>query len=228
MSAIPYTVKTFGEEGEPVVIIEDFAPDPGVLMTDAMGRAFAPNGPHYPGIRSVAPAGYLQPRQDLLREVLVDVFGFDAGTGAQLLECNYSLVTTRPDELTPIQRLPHFDGLEPDRIALLHYMSGPQKGGTAFYRHIGTGFETITAERHAEYDAALRAEIAEDGEPGPGYFTGSNTRFEQIGEVEAGINRAILYRGRRLHSGIIPADFDFEPSAAKGRLTVNSFLAMRR
>lgn len=52
-----------------------------------------------------------------------------------------------PQSLAPIQRLPHVDGLEPDRLAILVYLSGAETGGTAFYRQRATGYETVDAAR---------------------------------------------------------------------------------
>jgi hypothetical protein len=133
-------------------------------------------------------------------------------------------VTTRPADLTPIQRLPHFDGLEGERIALLHYLNGQDKGGTAFYRHRGTGFETITAERHAAYDAALHREVAQHGLPAPAYISGDTALYERIARFEARPNRALIYRGHLLHCAELPDDLDFTPDPRSARLTVNTFL----
>ena len=102
-----------------------------------------------------------------------------------MISAGYSIVTTRPAELTPIQRLPHFDGLEPERIALLHYLSGAEQGGTAFYRHRSTGYETITADRHAAYDAALHRDVARHGLPVPAYISGDTPIYERIARFAA-------------------------------------------
>ena len=74
-----------------------------------------------------------------------------------VLETYFSIVTTPPEALAPIQRLPHVDGLEPDRIAILVYLSGAEQGGTAFYRQRSTGFETVNAARFPAFEAALKA-----------------------------------------------------------------------
>ena len=47
---------------------------------------------------------------------------------------------------------------------------------------------------------------------------------EQIGAVEARPDRMALYRGRQLHSGIIPDPAALSDDPARGRLTINMFL----
>lgn len=141
-----------------------------------------------------------------------------------MISAAFSIVTTRPAELTPIQRLPHFDGLEPERIALLHYLGGPEQGGTAFYRHRRTGFETITTARHAEYDAMLHRDVAQHGLPPPAYITGDTPFYWCIARFAARPNRALIYRGHLLHCADLPAALDFTPDPRAARLTVNTFL----
>jgi hypothetical protein len=220
-----WSVLRFGEEAEPVVVIDDFFPMADRLRDHAAIQAYQPIGPYFPGVRAPAPREHLAHVQDLLLDVLKAEFGY--GEDAGVAESNYSLVTTRPEALQPIQRLPHYDGVDPRRIALLHYLCEPEKGGTAFYRHRATGFETVTQDRFERYKTVLEAEIAEDGPPSQRYFTGDNARFERIGAVEARQNRAALYRGVTLHSGDIPNGFGFAADAENGRLTVNSFLLPR-
>jgi hypothetical protein len=183
-------IERIGQESEPVIVIDDFVVDPNQLRAKAEAQAYATLGRHYPGLRAeVAPqdvADFLGPVQALIAEV----FGF---TGpAAVISAGYSIVTTRPADLTPIQRLPHFDGFEAERVALLHYLNGAEQGGTAFYRHRSTGFETITAERHAAYDSALHRDVARHGLPGPNYISGSTEIYEQIASFEARPNRALL------------------------------------
>ena len=51
------SIERVGDEGIPVVIIDDFVPRPDLLSDDAAMLNFAPMGVHYPGIRAVvAPA----------------------------------------------------------------------------------------------------------------------------------------------------------------------------
>lgn len=214
-----------GYEREPIVIIDGFSPEPSALVDEAAKLVYQPLGAHYPGIRAPAAPAYLAARMDLLQEVLSGVFG--VSRGADLVECNYSIVTTPPAALAPIQRLPHFDSTDPGRIAILHYLCQPLDGGTAFYRHRATGFETISASRLEDYSEVLQAEAVARGLPQADYVRADTALFEQTYKVDAAFNRLVIYRGWSLHSGAIPPDLTFSPDPRKGRLTINTFLQAR-
>jgi len=214
-----------GHEREPIVIIDGFSSDPAALVEQAAGLSYTKLGPYYPGIRAPAAAAYLAERMDLLQDVLANVFG--AARGADLTECNYSIVTTPPRALLPIQRLPHFDSTEPENIAVLHYLCGPEDGGTAFYRHRATGFETVSTSRLADYTGVLEEQVRRRGLPQADYVRADTALFEQTYKVDAAFNRLVIYRGWSLHSGAISPDLTFSPDPRKGRLTVNTFLRAR-
>jgi len=156
---------------------------------------------------------------------LSDVFGHS--NGADLVECNFSIVTTPPEALTPLQRLPHFDAADPGRIAVLHYLCGPSAGGTAFYRHRTTGFETVSLSRMEDYAERLDADLARHGDPKAEYLRGDTALFEQTYRVGAAFNRLVIYRGWTLHSGTVPAGLALSGDPRAGRLTVNTFLQAR-
>lgn len=216
-----YSVHFIGQEAEPLVVIDDFFEHPDALVGEASRSRFTTPPPGYPGVRANAPSAYLMTRAELLRDILTDVFGYTRD--AKLIECSFSLVTTPPDQLYAAQRIPHHDSTDPNLIAVLHYLSGPEKGGTSHYRHVSTGYETIRQDRLDAHLKTVEAEEQEDGAPTNAYFDGTNPRFERIAQTEARFNRVVMYRGVLLHSGDIPEDFTFAPNATDGRLTVNSF-----
>ena len=215
-----YSVERVGSLGEPVVVIDDFHPDPDGLRRAALGADFQTRAKFYPGLQAPADPSHLKPVMPVVGEVLGSVFG---GAGGQLVQCAHSLVTLPDDALAPIQRLPHIDTPDPGRIALLHYLSDDSLGGTAFYRHKATGLDALSPETFADYRTALEAE----GMPKPGYMRGSDARFAMIHHVAARSNRAVLYRSRLLHSGMIPEGAILSDDPAKGRLTLNSFFQIR-
>jgi hypothetical protein len=213
-----------GEEREPVVVIDGFAPDPARFVADAGFLAFKPIGPHYPGVRAVVAPAMMRDLLAALAPVIAEVFGEPA---VEVIDAFYSLVTTAPSALAPIQRLPHFDGVERERLALLHFLSRDERSGTAFYRHRATGFETVTAERLRVYRQALAADLDRFGMPVPDYIAGDTPIFGQIAQHQGVFNRAILYRSNTLHCAAIPRDMAFVADPAAGRLTVNTFLQGR-
>jgi hypothetical protein len=216
-----FEIKNIGQSQEPVVIIEDFHPDFEKLRALAKACHFEKLAEFYPGIQAAADPGHLQPVAELLTRIFKEAFGIHKGVS--LVQCAYSLVTTPEEELSPIQRLPHIDTTDPGRIALLHYLSGPESGGTAFYRHRKTQFEVLSDENYLNYKTSLQNE----GIPKDGYMRGSDDRFEMIENIAAKQNRAILYRSAILHSGHIPVDANFSKNPESGRLTLNSFFQSR-
>ena len=210
-----------GRENQPVVVIENFVPDPQALIDDACRHGFGPRGAYYPGIRAPVPPVLVRRFLDGLDAIIAEVFGITSG---RVLEAWYSLVTTSPSELAPIQRLPHYDGLEPGRLALLHFLGREEKGGTAFYRQRASGCESVDASRYPIYKAQLEADVARSGLPQAGYIAGDTPIFERIALHAARFNRAILYRGNTLHCADIPHDLSLSADPARGRLTVNTFL----
>ena len=211
-----------GAEQQPVIVIDDVLAEPEAWRALAGRLDYGRIGPHYPGLRAPVPPGAAEAMRGELEGVLASTFGLDPVP--PVFECYFSLVTTAPEALAPIQRLPHVDGLEQARIAILIFLSGTEMGGTAFYRQRATGFETLDAERFPRFEAALRAGVAEHGLPPAGYISGDTPLYEKIASYEARPNRALIYRSRALHCAEIAPGAALTASATDGRLTVNSFL----
>jgi len=119
-------------------VIDEFHPDPYALVAQAEARGgFSASSKFYPGLRAQGTLDYARTVRDRLRTLLPEIFGAPADVIPT--ECNYSLVTLRPEETIPFQRIPHFDGTDTRTFAVLHYLCEARHGGTAFYRHRGTG-----------------------------------------------------------------------------------------
>ncbi|QZD94497.1 DUF6445 family protein [Qipengyuania gelatinilytica] len=219
------TVHRFGREREPVVVIDNFSGDVDRLLERGRSAEYQAAGASYPGLRAWAEPDFLDRRRDLMFQALQQVFGFRKGVSLEV--STFSLVTRAPEELSPLQRIPHYDHASDELVAIMFYLLGPETGGTAFYRHRRTGFETITDAREPAYDAGLGEDEREYGMPDKAYWYGDGDRYELIGEVEARPDRLVLYRGRLLHSGVIPRPDELTQDPATGRLTINMFLRGR-
>ncbi len=215
-----------GREQAPVIVIDDCLADPAGWRELARESRYGPMGAYYPGVRAVVPPGRAVTMREQLAGLMRQIFAIERVPAVH--ETFFSLVTTPPDALAPIQRLPHFDGVEDDRFALLIYLSGTQGSGTAFYRHRATGYESVTAGRLATYQARLQGDVARHGLPPSAYIAGDTPLFEQVARYEARPNRALLYRSNLLHCAWIGPDAPLSSDPAQGRLTVNCFLFDRR
>ncbi len=225
MTSLPearISVRRMGREGEPLVVIDGFSGMAEDLLAAGRAATYQHAGASYPGIRAWADPSYLDRRRDLMMRIMQSVFGFTRGV--RLDASTFSLVTLAEPALAPLQRIPHYDHAGGEVIAVMHYLLGAESGGTAFYRHRRTGFETITPPREDAYNAALAQDAREHGTPPARYYYGDDGWFDRIDEVEAVPDRLVLYRGRQLHSGVIPDAGALTADPARGRLTINMFL----
>ncbi|HZF14869.1 MAG TPA: DUF6445 family protein [Steroidobacteraceae bacterium] len=214
-------IERVGRERSPVLVIDDLLADPAAFIDTAAMLPFTPvTHRAYPGIRASVPPGYGAAVHDFVRAAICDAFELH-GCDVAASECSFSIVTTPPERLHVRQQFPHIDSTNLHLVALLHYLCRPEQGGTSFYRHRATGFETLTPERLPEFDRVIGTELA--GFRPHGYINGDTAQFERIATFAAALNRMIVYRSATLHSGDIPADFRGDPDPRSGRLTANSF-----
>lgn len=205
-----------------MVVIDDCLTDLEGWRSIAADERYVPIGPYYPGVRAHVARHLAEALRQALVPIIEEVFAIDPVP--PLVDCFFSIVTTPPAALAPIQRLPHIDGLEPDRLAILIYLSGEAQGGTAFFRQRGTGYETIDAARFPTFEAALHQGVSAAGVPPAAYIAGHTPLYEQIAQVDARPNRAIIYRSHLLHCARIPLGVPLSPDPRAGRLTINAFL----
>lgn len=216
-------IETIGTEAQPLVILDDFAPDPDRLRSFAQAADFTPALNHFPGVRAALPAAYLATQLPIIAAA-AKAFG---RTGPiTVVDASFSIVSTPAPDLTIPQRLPHIDAFTEDRIALVHYLSPEDGDGTAFFRHRSTGFETVDETRRDLFFRHLDIEMRHGGVPPPEYVLGDTPLFECLRTEPARYNRALLYRSWNLHSGAISSDNLLAADPGAGRLTVTGFLSI--
>lgn len=219
------TVHHVGNEREPVLVIDAATGAADALVDHAATRAtFAPAasvGSHYPGLLGTAPTAYID---GLVRDVLPLLSRHFGGQPLRPVRArgNFSLVTTDPGDLSVEQRAPHVDAADRLQFAAVHYLCAGDQGGTGFFRHNATGFETIDPDRLPAYDAARRVEEGRSGNGYPGQ--GDDPAFAPIAQCRAVRDRIVLYRAALLHSGLIARVPDHADDPRRGRLTGNLFL----
>ena len=144
-----------------------------------------------------------------------------------------SMVTLKPDELSNMQRLCHFDpNPSPDRTiyaALVYLFENENLGGTGFYRwrEFDRVQEAIAIDA-ADHDKGLtylQENFSTFRSPAQ-YMTGSNEIAELLCTIPARFNRLIFYSGSVPHSGAITAPELLSRDFRKGRLTLNCFASV--
>jgi hypothetical protein len=215
-------VDAIGHDRAPVLVIDNFASAPEALI-DMAEAAFTTKTrlrDGYPGQIATVPDAYAFSALEFLLPLLRKVFAV-SGT-IKRGGCDFQIMTTRPQDLTERQVIPHFDVPDVATIASVHFLCGPPFLGTAFYRHEATGFEVITAGRVAAYEAALQKDLK--GRKPQGYINESNDLFTRVATYPAEFNRLIFFSAASLHSGLADPSQVFDPNPRRGRLTANMFL----
>jgi hypothetical protein len=211
----------FSEGKHLLVSVDAVLEAPEHVISQASLQNFANITPQYPGVRAPLDPAVCRAWLGQLTPLLDQMFG-PAGRAWEM-QAWFSLVTTPPHALAPIQRLPHVDGTDPAQIAMMLYLSHAPHGGTAFFRHRSTGLESLTAADYPGYAAALQADVARTGLPPAAYTTDGAPHFERVHDVPGHFNSAVFYRGNILHSGVIDNAAPLSADPREGRLTINAF-----
>lgn len=211
----------FSAPGHVLVTVPDFLEAPETAIAAAVLQDFAKITPQYPGVRAALPEPVQRAWTAALSPLLSAHFG--PAPRGWAMQGWFSLVTTPPGELLPMQRLPHVDGTDPAQVAMMLYLHRTGHGGTAFFRHLSTGFESLTAGDYPRYAAAVQAEYGRTGLPPAAYPTDGSPHFARTHAVAGHFNEAVFYRGNILHSGVIDNAAPLSADPREGRLTINAF-----
>jgi hypothetical protein len=215
-------LRHIGFEQNPLLVIDDVLENADAMVEAAANAPWTPpNGTFYPGLNADLPVAYLRTLLPVLKPSFERAFGLKQDQ-AVVAYGFYALATWGLEQFGPLQRIPHFDQPNPMSLAMVHYLCKDQPGGTAFFRHRLSGFESIHAERRKGYMQAVAHELDRDGVLLTG-FAGPNTpNYEMIDSVELRFNRLVIYRSNVLHCALFDgAKLSENPMV--GRLTANSF-----
>ncbi|QIL89795.1 hypothetical protein GNX18_08580 [Microbulbifer sp. SH-1] len=222
-------VLSVGEEKNTVVVIDDFLDAPENLVVFASQASFAPwpmaaERKGYPGVRAAAPEHHGARMMERLDSVIRRHFSVPASHELKIHQETLNLITVPEAELGPLQRAPHFDTSAPGLYAVLLYLCDESHGGTGFYRHKSTGYETISPQRVEHYLDCCYIEFNKYRRPQK-YCLDSDDLFTRVGFVPARFNRLVIYRGNTLHSANILNEKSISFDPVEGRLTANLFVS---
>lgn len=217
---ISVRLRKVGAEQQPLLVVDEVLADPWAMVDAARTADFyRPPHTHYPGLNANLPEAYYRTVVTALRGPIEAAFGLSAKAVLKFFGF-FALATTPVESATPVQTLPHLDAPYPSRLAMVHYFCQGEFGGTGFFRHQATGFESVDASRTDVYAPAVDAELAQERHA----FAGAETPgYELIEAVEPVFNRLILYRGHVLHAGLL-GQGGGAADPATGRLTANGFI----
>jgi hypothetical protein len=220
-------VEHVGAERIPLLIIDNLVDRPDDLVAYAASECtlVAPTD-MYPGLRAPAPKSYVE----VLRKALTKTI--NAAYALPDLELHSAIsylcvVTAKPQDLKPVQCMPHIDGTTANGFSTVHYLCSPDYAGTSLYRHRRTGYELVPDFRHDRYRSVLEQELRETPWTTQNYINGDTDMFERIASAQVAFNRMVLYPSNALHSADIGPDFRFDADPRTGRFSVNSRIQMR-
>jgi len=224
---MPPDIQSVDIGGQGIVFIDNFLQDPQALVEAAIQSRFEPSARRaeqkgYPGLRVAAPAAYTQMLAELLDPLIKVNFLVPENLRIKVGLSAFSLTTTPPAELGPLQRMPHFDASTPHHMAAMLWLCDESHGGTGFYRHNATGWQRITSENSEHYLDVCHEEVNRHLPPAR-YFDRSDERFTFLGMMPARFNRLVVYPGSLLHSACINPARSLSGDPRQGRLTVNTF-----
>lgn len=220
-------VEHVGAAKIPLLIVDNLLARPEALVAHAAEDcALAAPTDMYPGLRAPAPRSYLEVLRKGLTQAINSAYRLPD------LELHSAIsylcvVTTKPQDLKPVQCMPHIDGTAANTFSTVHYLCSPDYTGTSLYRHRRTGYELIPEFRHDRYRAVLEQELRETPWSTQDYINGDTEIFERIASAQVAFNRLVLYPSNALHSADIGPGFAFDPDPRRGRFSVNSRLQMR-
>jgi hypothetical protein len=219
-------VMLIGREQTPVMIFDDFALDTAEVKYHACDQSSYDRdaSSYYPGVRAALPRTYVITALQTVYQQVCALYKVPQQLQLQVQPSYYSLLTFAPQELSLLQRLPHFDTSKPYYFAVLHYLNDGPHGATGFFRDKASGFERVSDFRVANYLDSANEFIKKNGEPEAAYFTFSNAQYELYHQIEYRPNRLVIYPGNLLHSTIVDPQRDIDDSPATGRLTANMFI----
>jgi hypothetical protein len=216
---IKVQLRRIGPEQQPLLVVDDVLADPWAMVDAARAADFyRPPHTYYPGLNAPLPEAYYRTVVTALRGALEAAFGLSRAASLKYFGF-FALATTPAGAAQPIQKIPHHDSPDPNRLAMVHYLCRGPHGGTGFFRHKATGWQSIGPDRHEPFLAASQ----DEHEDRAAYAGGDMAHYEQVGEAEMVFNRLIVYRNHVLHAGLL-GQGGAASDPTEGRLTANGFL----
>jgi hypothetical protein len=175
----------------PALLIDNFYENPDLIRELALGLTYTAPPYPYPGTLAVTAGSSLEALKSKVLQIVNTEYLPNVppimGQGRRIhafreVLPDFARVELHPDDLAPVQRVPHTD---PVPIFGLVYLNREERGGTLFF------------EQKAVANEAGRS----------GYFTESSPEFELLGRIEGRFNRLAIYPGFVPHSGEIVGDW---------------------
>ncbi|WP_057830495.1 DUF6445 family protein [Colwellia sp. TT2012] len=210
-------------------IIDDFLLSADSVMHFAKNIAYfnpmhADNS-YYPGVRDNMPEPYIRLLQAFFQQSIMPKLAGRKQCSVIVHKSLISLVTCPPSQLLTEQKMPHVDSCKSSEYAFVHYLSGPELGGTSIYRYIPKNIVELNQQDEIILDDMLK-EVSANLPEHNGYITNSTSLFEQVLKVEAKFNRLVIYQGNLLHGANLTSKESYSGDTTNGRFSITSFASI--
>ena len=208
-----------------VTVADNVLLHPQQLAEFARGLEFVEDDSNlYPGIRARLPAEFSRPFHAWLTNTLRCAGVLEESSYVHEDASFFSIVNKNRANLLPLQRIPHYDSIDPRVFAAVVYLFDRANSGTSFYRHRTTGYETIGDDNKDNFKMALNRNMKTLGPPAREYANGSNALFERTHSVDSVFNRIVIYSGNVLHAADIDGSLFTGNDNSQWRLTISALI----
>lgn len=211
------SLHTIGNEAHQIAVVHNVFDDVERVIDVATKIEFSAARLNYPGVVA-AP--------DQKTKQIVQAA---CGAAAQLLRptkskhfqgsVDFSIITRDAFDAMARPIRPHGDGSDVTVFSSVLYLSEGLHGGTAFFRHISTGFEAITEDRLPFYKSVVLWEQMPENAPEE---QEDHPRYLKTMEVPAKANSMVVFPSHILHNACINRGAPLPLDARLGRLTLNA------
>jgi len=161
-----------GNEQQEVLLVDNFLKGASTLKEYAIQKnEFARADSFYPGVRMEVPQQYTIALVKNLGFFMEQFFQLEVRQIKSAVS-KFSIVTTSPDDLNLLQRIPHFDSPSRKGLAVIHYLQSIPSMGTSLYRHTPTNFEYVDEQRYSSYMAKIEERFSTEDKYPEGYING--------------------------------------------------------
>ena len=180
--------------GVPVLYIEDFYADPDRVREAALQARYDLSLAMYPGRHAPIPPAEVRPVAEVIARVASQIG--DRSYRPEDFYSDFSIVTTKPEDLLPTQQHPHID---PTPVLGLVYLTPGSKEGTTFYFNEMLGLALVPSDEdrkaHRDFIERHGAELAPSG-----YDFESHRVWRRLYTIEPRYNRFVMYPGNIFHA----------------------------
>ncbi|MES2150533.1 MAG: DUF6445 family protein [Pseudomonadota bacterium] len=178
----------------PVLIIDDFYADPEAVREQALAANYDMSVAQYPGRHATLTDASTYTVCETIARVATALG--DRSYRAADFVSDFSIVTTRPQDLLATQKHPHVD---PTPVLGLVYLTPGSNEGTCFYRNEMLGTATLVTPEQYEAYHQFMDQHAKSMAP-PGYDFSDHPVWKKFHTIEPVFNRFVFYPGNVFHS----------------------------